>query len=497
MPYGMIYFLTLFLALVNVIAKKYEVKIENAKARTLMISISAIIITLIISPSVEKDNFLLEKLYKTTQRLDYRLDVHPISSYEKYGVIGGMYQTVIENRQQPPKDYKKENVEAVLSSTEPVLEDAKMSKENSLGKPNIIVMFQESYWDTEKIQEVKFNKEVTEEVRKLKNEGTSVELISPTYGGASANIEFEILTGGNMSYFPQGYMPFMQLYKSKKSEKAPSIIKELKNNGYKSRMIFGNDYYLSEPVYKKLGIDRYTNAYKEWDDYETKIQGCHLSDEALVDEVIKTFEDKEKGQPLFYMNASIETHMPFYKNKYENYDIQVKETTLSEHDTEIIQSYAQGIYNANKQIKRLYEYIKTIEEPTIIVFLGDHLPFLYDENEEDLLSKLSYFNTEDEKTNIFRKYNTEGLILNNYNAQIKLPSKCMSPDALLVQIINEMEIETSSYYKWLDKAQEKLPGMNQYIFTDTEGNIEYLSNIEGKNKENYIERQKVQYYMVN
>ena len=88
----------------------------------------------------------------------------------------------------------------------------------------------------------------------------------------SCNIEFELLTGGNLAYYGVGYNPFMQLYRKSGAEEKPSIIKELKNNGYTTQVIFGRDYYRSENVYKKLGIDKYTNAYVDMKDYKQKIK---------------------------------------------------------------------------------------------------------------------------------------------------------------------------------------------------------------------------------
>ena len=39
--------------------------------------------------------------------------------------------------------------------------------------------------------------------------------MSPTYGGASENVAFELLTSGSMNYFPRGYIPIMSLYNRK------------------------------------------------------------------------------------------------------------------------------------------------------------------------------------------------------------------------------------------------------------------------------------------
>lgn len=484
-PYQKLLFAIISLGIVNLIAKKVTIEI-NGKPRITALVTSLIITILLVAPIFKKDNFLLNNLYKQHERIDYNIDVNIMSYYKKYGVVGGIYETIIENRFYPPKHYQKAEIDNVLASTTP--RDA-----TSLGQPNIIVMFQESYWDIQKLDEITFDKDVTGVFNELKQEGDYINMISPTYGGCSANVEFELLTGGNMTFFNKGYLPFMQMYRDKRSISNPSIIQELKKNGYYTKIVFGRDFYLSEPVYRNLGIDEYVNAYALWDDYEEKVKGDHLSDEALVDAIIQDFENKDKDKKLFYMTATIETHMPFDPNKYDTYDIHVVDTKLNEKDTGTILAYAQGVYNSNQQLQRLYDYIQTLDEPTMILFFGDHLPILYNSEGKDLLLNLGYFQTGDSKQDIFRKYNTEAVILNNYGGQVKFESRCISPDLLLTTVINQMNIEVSPYYQWLYNASKDLPAMNQFIYADKDGNIEFVDSADGYLGELYEQRKNVQY----
>ena len=473
-----------------IISKKYSYEIKTNKNR-IIIGVSIIVaFAIIFVPIKPKDTFILNTIYDVDGRKDYEATTTGLDYYIKYGVLAGMYGMELENRSTPPDGYNEDVVKQELEKASEIDQETK-----DLQKPNIIVMFQESYWDIEKIEEVEFDKDVTENMDNLKKEGTSVNLLSSSYGGLSSNIEFELLTGGNLAYFGTGYHPFIQLYSRKESEDNPSIIKELKNNGYKTKMVFGRDYYASENVYKKLGIDQYVNEYQSMADYDQKIKGTHLSDEALVDNVIETLKNKSPEDRIFYMTATIETHMPFNKEKYDNY-INVTSSSLTEEETGVILSYAQGIYDTNVQIKRLYEEIQKLEEPTIIVVLGDHLPYLYNSKGEDILQKLSYFNTDDEKTNLLRKYTTEGIILSNYDKKVDLDNEYISPDMLLTSIINQMDIKISPYYKWLYSIKDKLPAQNQYISLDNDGNIYYINEtLPAEIEEIKDIREEMQYYL--
>lgn len=482
--------LLIFLIVVCIISKKFNYEMKNKKARIISAISVIVLFILMFIPINVKDRFILTTIYDVNKRKDYEATTTGLDYYTKYGVLAGLYGMELENRNNKPENYNEEEIKKELEEVQTTI------KENdTLQKPNIIVMFQESYWDIENIEEVKFDKDVTENMDLLKSEGESVKLLSSSYGGMSSNIEFELLTGGNLAYFNTGYHPFIQLYTRKGTENNPSIIKELKNNGYKTKMVFGRDYYSSKNVYKKLGIDEYVNEYKEMADYKEHIKGTHLSDEALVDNVIETLKNKSPEEKIFYMTATIETHMPFSKEKYTNYDINVTKSTLTDEETGIILSYAQGVYDTNIQIKRLYDEIQKLDEPTIIIVLGDHLPYLYNEKGEDILQKLTYFNTNDEKTNLLRKYTTEGIILSNYDAQVKFESEYISPDMLLTKIINNMDIEISQYYKWLYKIRNILPAQNQYLTLDYAGNIYYNNEVLPEEMEKIKQiRENMQYY---
>lgn len=483
--------LLVLLILVCILAKKNTVTIESTKIRVITAITSILVFAIMLLPITEKDQFILKYIYDTEGRKDYEAVSTDFMYYTKYSVLAGMYGLELENRKSEPTNYNEEEVVAVLNEA-----SKEVDEEKDLGKPNIIVMFQESYFDIENIEEIKFDKDITANFRNLQEKENGVNLLSASYGGLSSNIEFELLTGGNLAYFPTGYNPFTQLYKGKEEDNKPSIIKELNNNGYYTKVVFGRDYYVSGNIYNKLGIDEYVNAYADMPDYEEKVKGTHISDEALVNDVINTLKNSDKDEPIFYMVATVQTHMPFSEDKYEEYDINVTNSELSEEETGIILSYAQGVYDTNIQIQRLYEEIQNIEEPTIVVVLGDHLPYLYNSDGEDILSKLSYFNTEDDKLNLLRKYTTPGLVISNYGVKIDFESEYISPDMLLTNIVNRMDIELSPYYKWLYSIRNILPAQNRYLSLDTNGSIYYTNEKMTEQMEDTKRlRENMQYYL--
>ena len=185
--------------------------------------------------------------------------------------------------------------------------------------------------------------------------------------------------------------------------------------------------------------------------------------------------------------------MPYSANKYKDYDINIVESNLSEEENITLRSYSQAIYNMDKELYRLYNYIKDYKEPTIILFLGDHLPFLYTSNGKNVINELNYFNTDDELLNYYRKYNTQCLLLANFDiSNIEFP-EYSGVDLLLPYIINKMDIENIDYYEWLNTTREDLTASNRYISLDKNGNRFYTNELNNEMKNTYDLKNKMQY----
>ncbi len=463
---------------------KCSIEIKERIIRIPLLLVCLTVLTIIFIPTSFTTKFLSEKVYLTEKRKNYNSVVTSIDYDRIYGVFAGMYGNLLESRVSVPEDYNEEKVD--LTINQPILEE-----KATLGTPNIIVVFSESFWDIGQLEEVKFDKEVAKNFNKLKEEGLFFNMISPSYGRISANVEFEFLTGANMMYFNNGYVPYMQLYTNDSYFNRPSIIKELQNNGYKTKistcaspMLFncGN-------FYRYLAVD---DTEFVTDVKRDQVKGQYISDEAVTDKIIEEFEKKNKGQKLFYMTLTMQAHMPYPIEKYDKYDIDIIESDLPDELNETLKSYAQGVYDADKQLARLYDYIKTYEEPTIIVFYGDHLPYLSN-GKMDAIKELKFFNTEDNNLNNYRKYNTQSLLLANFELDKEKEIRYLGPDLLSTYILNKMDLKLSNYYRWLYTTMKTIGASNFLVSVDQNGKLYDTNKLEGELLQEYKTRKNIQY----
>lgn len=464
-------------------AKKHDFEFSNKKARIMVFATSIIIIVILFHPIGKTKDLYLKLFFDVDRYTDYNSYTNDFSYYLQHTLLSGMYGVMLNNTFTEPQDYNRQEIENIIQKSDDI------EKNQNLGKPNIILVFSEAFWDIEQLEEITFDKPVTSNFNRLKQEGQYIELLSCAYGGMSENVAFELLTGGSLNYFTKGYIPVMSLYKRENSMNIPSMVKELKNNHYYSKIVFGKDYYGSRNAFQKMGFDEYLELQQTTDN--TKGEG--ISDEYMTDLIIQEFESKPKDKPIFYMAETIQNHMPYTKDKYENYDIQIENSNLGEETNETLHSYAQGIYDADKQLNRLYEYIKQYKEPTILIFLGDHLPYLYTKKGENAIEYLEFFNTSDELQNVYRRYNTQALVLANYNIKQKEMPPILSNDLLLTYIINNMDIEISNYYKWQYSTIQGLPAYNPYLGIDKDGNKYFIKDLTNQMKAIYLYREKIQY----
>ena len=475
---------TIYTIISYLVLRKFEFEIKSKKVRTTMFIVVLIVLIIMMNPIRVLRDAIFKIAYLTDQYADYDSYTSIGTYFLLYGILPGLYGMHINNVFYEPKNYNEIELNTLMSQVETI-------DEKSYGKPNIIMYYSESFYDLEKTGEVKYTTELCENFNKLKAENKAISVLTPTYGGMSENVAFETITGGSNNFFPIGYIPIMSLYDSESSRKMPSIARNLSENGYNTKIVFGEDDYASEDSYLRVGFDEYI----EFRQYGIKHE--EMTDALMFDYIKNDLLNKDKDDKNFYLVESFECHMPYSIDKYETYDIDIVSSRFdnSQEDIETIKSYSQAVHNADKELKNLYDFIQTFDEPTIVIFVGDHLPFLYNSIGENVLVKFDYFHTDDNIENIFRQYNTEALVFSNYDIDLsKIPDE-MGSSLLLDSVVVNTDNKLDPYFYWLYDSRKVLPAMNRYLYIDAKGNKDFIDNISGKEKENYDLREKMQYML--
>ncbi|WP_176461838.1 sulfatase-like hydrolase/transferase [Anaeromicrobium sediminis] len=357
----------------------------------------------------------------------------------------------------------KGSLEYIVSNMKNLKDDKKNYSVNKGIKPNIIVIMSEAFWDPSVMKGIEFSTSPTANISKLKETSIYGHLESPTFGGGTANSEFELLTGNSIHYFKPGYMVYPNEIKAPIMA-LPSI---LKSQGYNCKAIhtFKGWYWNRREVYKHMGFDEYRSEEYLIDPIK---KGFFISDEYLTDTIIKELEVSEN--PLFVFAVTMQNHGPFNDNRYKDHNKDIKvSANVSAESLQILQTYAQGAYDADKALGKLTDYCSKLSKPTIVLFFGDHLPFLGQNykvyNEAAYLSKDNLNHENDIKLS-----SVPFILWSNY--------KTTSQDLGLLNtsfmgsyLLDYAELDMPNYFKFLQEFSKEIPVINRKYAIDMEKNI--------------------------
>jgi phosphoglycerol transferase MdoB-like AlkP superfamily enzyme len=229
-------------------------------------------------------------------------------------------------------------------------------------KPDIIMVMSESFWDPTGLPNVTITPDPIPSVRKLR----SGSMFSPEFGGMTANIEFEALTGFSNAFLPNGSIPYQQYVR----RKLPSLATFLNDEGYATRALhpFGPWFWNRGAVYKAFGFESFLSEERM---PPLKKRGLLASDIAFTDEIIR--EADQMKEPFFFFAVTLQGHGPYAPERYPDGDHRAY-GRLSDWAKGSIVAYSEGVSDADAGVKRLVDWASKRKRKTVIVFFGDHLP---------------------------------------------------------------------------------------------------------------------------
>lgn len=228
---------------------------------------------------------------------------------------------------------------------------------------DVIVVMSESLWDPTKMSSVRYSADPMPTIRSSQ----SGQVFSPEFGGMTANVEFEALTGFSNAFLPYGSIPYQQYIR----RPVPSLATFFESKGYVSKAFhpFQGWFWNRNNVYQSLGFRQFQS---EENMPVMDKRGIFASDEALTRHIIR--EADNTSEPFFFFAVTLQGHGPYEHNRYAKNTIEVDAPTLSDGNTNALATYAQGVKEADQSLKALMDWAKKRRRETIIVLFGDHLP---------------------------------------------------------------------------------------------------------------------------
>lgn len=203
-------------------------------------------------------------------------------------------------------------------------------------------------------------------------------IVVPYFAGGTADTEFDVVSGMQTNLLNPA-SPSLTAFRTVNRD-LDSIFRVFGSDGYTSCFMHPGQswFYNRENVYDWFGADE-SFFVEDFEDAEYK--GDWVTDESVLHMLESRFEEKSAGGGLDFTYAvTIQNHMSYTEDKYGDYVCPEVETTaeLSPEIQTAVNVYAEGIRDANALLESLTEFYSAQSEPVLLVFFGDHLPYLGD-----------------------------------------------------------------------------------------------------------------------
>lgn len=303
-------------------------------------------------------------------------------AYRENGFVYCFSRSLLGRGIDKPEEYSEETVDDILRNI-------KSTKTNVPEiTPNIIFLQIESFIDLRRMKNVTYSEEPQPIFTALRDACQSGFLTVPSVGAGTANTEFEIISGMDLSYFGVGEYPYKTILQEKTCE---SMAYNLKENKYHSTAIHNNtgDFYDRNKVFANLGFDNFISE-EYMNDVVTNEIGW-AKDSILTAYIMDALKTSEKQDYIY--TISVQDHGKYPTEPMENPHITIDGFAPDDEGRQhAFEYYVNQCHETDAFLGYLITELNQYDEPVVLVLYGDHLPNLEITQEELLIGDL--FQTE-------------------------------------------------------------------------------------------------------
>ncbi|MDO4344709.1 MAG: LTA synthase family protein [Eubacteriales bacterium] len=381
----------------------------------------------------------------------------PLISYFKCGTYVTMVRSFQYMQVEEPEGYSTEQVEAITADYE------SDSAQDADVRPNILVIIDEAFSDLAVLGDLTTNEDYMPFFHSLQETSTHGWAYASVYGGNTANTEYEVLTGNSILPLPQNAIAF-QLYVKSNMPALASLCGSLGYENLYAMHPFRAGNYSRPSVYSYFGFETYFSETDFSEDTPTLRE--YISDMAVTDMIIEKYEEKQgvTDEPFLFYTMTMQNHGPYNKSDYDAYHNGI---VLEDPEDEPAQRYLNLIKHTDSALKALVEYFEQVDEPTVILFLGDHQP-----NSTNAFLKGvtdgAYQDWSDEDS--MKKYAIPFVLWSNYGLEAREYEKT-SMNYLQSILFDLCGLPMTGYQKYLLELMDSIPALTANGYWGADGNF--------------------------
>ena len=294
------------------------------------------------------------------------------ATYLYDGFVGATLSQLDQHAMSRPAGYSEQRMKAILARYGALARRTDAHRSGTvLDHLNVVVVLSESFTDPLRLRGATPQTDPIPYTRALMRRTTSGSMLAAGYGGGTANMEFETLTGLSMSQLRSSVAyPYSTIVASQPH--FLSAVDYFRDHGYSTVAVhpYTAAFYSRDRAYAALGFDRFVTA----DDMVVKQRlgdTDFVSDDSAFREVERQIH--QHPNPTFVHLVTIQNH-GLYGGRYADPipfrgDIGAAANEAG--------SYARGLAYTDAAVKRFLRALSRSGEPTAVVFFGDHQPGIW------------------------------------------------------------------------------------------------------------------------
>ncbi|MBM6691911.1 LTA synthase family protein [Bifidobacterium pullorum subsp. saeculare] len=356
-----------------------------------------------------------------------------------------------------PEDYSEETMQAVAKRYAAAADDINATRTANLTDSTVVMILSESFSDPTRIPNVTFSVDPMPNIRAIKDATTSGLMLSPGYGGGTANIEYQALTGLNMANFDESMLSvYQQLVPTQEEPYSFNRIwsEQYGESGSVAFHPYYKNMYLRDHNYDRFGFSELLTLDSDPAiEHQDHIDASpYVSDAASYANVLDAINSQD--HPQFIQLVTMQNHSGYgdyyATNEFREADL----SPLDDDERWQIENYAKGLSLTDQATAEFLNSLNTIDKPVTVIFYGDHLPSIYTTANADPDNTLTLHETDYFIWSNQASASTNGKVSGEHTA-FSSSNYCMSLAA------EHMNATVSPYLALLTELQREIPSISR------------------------------------
>lgn len=368
-------------------------------------------------------------------------------NYERNGFVGGLLYNLEVDAMTPPPGYSAAAMDALVRRYARAAALMNRRRDATLDDVNIVLALSESFSDPTRLRGIRIEEDPIPFTRRVMETTTSGTMFAQKFGGGTANMEFEALTGMSMGQFaPQVSIAYQMVVPD--FDSFPSAVRLFEDRGHGALAIhpFTTQMYRRTTVYPILGFDDFISQ-GELQHEERIDESDRVSDDSAFDEVRYQIDRAE--EPLLINLVTMQNHFPSGGLYHDPVPVRGLTGTPQAN----AEGYVRGLVHSDEALRTFLAELRASDERTAVVFYGDHLPPFWPPRVRTLNGPRAM-------------HSTPYFVWANFPLERLPREELTSPVFFLPMLFEAAGAEVTPYYALLTLLHERITAMGSGMYVE-------------------------------